>query len=84
MLHTLEGKPNNSTDYPWCYDPLFMKEYQAGTGYKPAFQLDLENKEGSEHSDYVLKNLYGKLRLTQKLKKEKQEVAETLQKDSLI
>ena len=61
MLHTLEGKPNNSTDYPWCYDPLLMKDYQEATGYKPAYQLDLDDKEGSEHSDYVLKTLYGKL-----------------------
>ena len=38
-----------------------MKDYQEATGYKPAFQLDLDDKEGSEHSDYVLKALYGKL-----------------------
>ncbi len=24
MLHTVEGKPSNTNDYPWCYDPLFM------------------------------------------------------------
>jgi len=36
-----------------------MKEYQKMTGYKPAFQLNLDDKEGSANSDYVLKTLYG-------------------------
>ena len=60
-----------------------MKEYQEATGYKPAFQLDLDDKEGSEHSYYVLKALYGKLEYTNP-KKGKEKVAEALQKDSLI
>ena len=60
-----------------------MKEYQEATGYKPAFQLDLEDKEGSEHSDYVLKSLYGKLEYA-KAKEDKEKVAKFLQKDSLI
>ena len=55
-----------------------MKEYQEATGYKPAYQLDLEKKECSAHSDYVLKSIYGKLWLTQKLKEEEQEDAEAL------
>jgi hypothetical protein len=34
------GKPNMGADYPWCYDPLLMREYYEGTGYKPAFFKD--------------------------------------------
>ena len=71
MLHTLDGRPSNQIDYPWSYDPLFMTEYQDGTGFKPAYQRDLGKNEDSDHSDYILKNLYGDLRITQELSKEK-------------
>ena len=60
-----------------------MKDYQEATGYKPAFQLDLDDKEELEHSDYVLEALYGELEYA-KAKKGKEKVAEALQKDSLI
>ena len=66
MLHTLEGKPCNTTDYPWCYDPLFMNQYQDGMGYKPAFQRNFENEDDSVQSDYILRTLYGELTMVQK------------------
>ena len=63
QLQKQVGQANNATDYPWSYDPVFMRDYSEGMGYQPVYLRNFENKEESENCDKILNALYQPLKV---------------------
>lgn len=55
------------TDYPWSYDPLLMREYFEGSGYKPVYLRNTDDNCLVKEYDYVAEKLYGLLKKKSKL-----------------
>lgn len=57
------GRVNMGADYPWSYDPLLMREYFEGTGYKPGYLWDAEAEAwDKDRYRYICNALYGSLK----------------------